>query len=159
MRQKRGPYNRGYLAVLRFFAEAGKHDSRNPKNNLQLILLFLLFLDHGRLNSQLLWAFFTARIQDDRNPKIAKNRGSLMDRGCRETLFGAYIPVPHGTAAGRNQVAVTPPYTCDYTVPQKSRNSFFSLFSLFKLNHLNVTLSYRKDSPPIQNLFQKFHLL
>ena len=29
-----------------FFAEAGKHDSRDPKINLQLILLFL---DRGRL--------------------------------------------------------------------------------------------------------------
>ena len=28
-----------------------------------------------------------------------------MFRGCRETLFRAYIAVPHGAAAGRNEVA------------------------------------------------------
>ena len=57
-----GPYNRGYLAELRFFREAAKHDSRDPKINLQLILLFLLFLDRSRLISLLLLAFFTAGV-------------------------------------------------------------------------------------------------
>ena len=30
-----GPYNRGYLAAIRFFAVAGKHDSRDIKINLK----------------------------------------------------------------------------------------------------------------------------
>ena len=57
-----GPYNRRYLAALRFFAEAAKHDSHDPKINLQLILLFLIFLDRGRLISGLPQAFFTAGV-------------------------------------------------------------------------------------------------
>ena len=57
-----GPYNRGYLAALHFFVEDTKHDSRDPKINLQLILLFLLFLDRSRLISLLLLAFFTAGV-------------------------------------------------------------------------------------------------
>ena len=53
---------------------------------------------------------------------------SLLDRGCRETLFGAYIPVPHGAAAGINKVAATPRYTRDYTVLFILSNKGFSLF-------------------------------
>ena len=88
-----------------FFAEAAKQDSRDPKINLQLILLFL---DRSRLISQLPQAFFTAGVLEDRDPKmylqvsrslIPNDRGTrqprfktfyiaaVVFRGCRETLF------------------------------------------------------------------------
>ena len=40
-----GPYNRGYLAELRFFfAVAGKHDSRDIQINLKIIFWIAAFL-------------------------------------------------------------------------------------------------------------------
>ena len=42
-----GPYNRGYLAALRFFPVAGKHDSRDKKINLKINFCISAFLYPG----------------------------------------------------------------------------------------------------------------